>query len=96
MDEVLADQISSFLGEHPEWRITEQKLVRDFRFRNFREAFGFMTEVAFLAERANHHPEWSNVYNQVQVALTTHDAGGITEKDLGLARQMESLAHRRG
>ncbi|UOD49627.1 4a-hydroxytetrahydrobiopterin dehydratase [Orrella daihaiensis] len=58
-------------------------------FRDFRRAFAFMTEVAMLAEKADHHPEWSNVYNRVSIALTTHDAGGITAKDIELAKQID-------
>ena len=58
-------------------------------FRDFRQAFAFMTEVALLAEKADHHPEWSNVYNTVRITLTTHDAGGITAKDIALARQID-------
>ena len=57
-----------------------------FRFADFNAAFGFMTRVALLADKADHHPEWSNVYNRVEVLLTTHDAGGVTEKDIAMAR----------
>lgn len=70
-------------------------LQRTFTFRNFREAFGFMTEVALVAEGTNHHPEWGNVYNRITVQLTTHDAGGITQKDFDLAQQMDLIASRR-
>lgn len=59
-------------------------------FRDFRQAFAFMSEVAMLAEKADHHPEWSNVYNRVSIVLTTHDAGGITAKDIGLAKQIDA------
>ena len=61
---------------------------------DFRKAFAFMTEMAIVAETMNHHPEWFNVYNRVRVQLTTHDAGGITQKDLDLAREMEEIAGR--
>ena len=60
-------------------------------FADFVEAFGFMTRVALLAETANHHPEWSNVYNRVEIDLTTHDAGGITERDFKLAQRINQL-----
>jgi len=63
-----------------------------YRFRDFVQAFGFMTQVALLAERAAHHPEWFNVYNKVAVDLTTHEAQAITQKDLDLAREMEQIA----
>jgi len=58
-------------------------------FRDFRQAFAFMTEVALLAEKADHHPEWSNVYNRVKIVLTTHDAGGLTNKDIKLAEKID-------
>ncbi|MCZ8261348.1 MAG: 4a-hydroxytetrahydrobiopterin dehydratase [Beijerinckiaceae bacterium] len=67
-------------------------ILRTFRFPGFRAAFGFMTEAAIEAERLDHHPEWSNVYREVKVRLTTHDAGGLTELDLELARRMETIA----
>lgn len=73
------------------WKLDSDQLVREYKFKDFIEAFGFMTKVALLAQQANHHPEWSNVYNKLKICLTTHDAGGITEKDLGLAKKIESL-----
>lgn len=69
-------------------------IARTFRFRGFRDAMAWMARAAFEAEHMNHHPEWSNVYNKVDVRLTTHDAGGLTEKDLELARRMEKISHR--
>lgn len=74
------------------WKEVNNELVRKFEFNNFVEAFGFMTQVAILAEKANHHPWWSNVYNQVEIKLTTHDAGNIiTEKDRNLAKEIDQL-----
>ena len=67
-------------------------ITRSYDFANFVEAFGFMTRAALWAEKWNHHPEWSNVYRKVTVTLTTHDAGGLTELDLRLARKMDDLA----
>lgn len=67
-------------------------LVRRYKFADFNAAFGFMTRCALLAERANHHPEWSNVYNRVDVLLTTHDADGLTMQDVDLARAMDAVA----
>ena len=70
---------------------TGQTLHRAFRFRDFSEAWGFMTRVALLAESQNHHPDWSNVWNTVRITLTTHDAGGLTDKDVTLAHAIDAL-----
>lgn len=74
------------------WQLKSDRLVKQFRFRNFVEAFGFMTESALVAERMDHHPEWRNVYNRVDVELTTHDAAGLTDRDFRLARAMDLAA----
>ncbi len=76
------------------WSVVEAKLHREFEFRDFVSAFGFMTQSALVAEKMDHHPEWFNVYNRVKVDLTTHDAGGITTLDLELARTMNEIAQR--
>jgi 4a-hydroxytetrahydrobiopterin dehydratase len=73
------------------WSIKEGKLYREFKFPDFVLAFGFMTKVAILAEKANHHPEWSNVYNSVVINLTTHEAGGISKRDFELAQEVSKL-----
>lgn len=86
-----SQQWLSVAASLPDWSHTGAALVRTFRFANFVQAFGFMTQVALLAERANHHPEWSNVYNTVTVAWTTHDAGGITQRDVDMARACDAL-----
>ncbi len=67
-------------------------ILRTLKFKTFNEAFGFMTQVALTAEKMNHHPEWSNVYNRVSIRLTTHDTGGLTEKDFALAREIDRAA----
>jgi len=85
------DALAKALADLPEWRIADGKLHRELRFPDFVHAFGFMASVALAAEARNHHPEWSNVYDRVVVDLTTHDAGGITEKDLELARTIDAL-----
>lgn len=76
------------------WEVEDggKAILRTLTFRNFNEAFGFMTRVALSAEKMNHHPEWSNVYNRVSLRLTTHDAGGLTEKDVKLARAVDRAA----
>ena len=73
------------------WVIKEEKLYKAFKFANFITAFGFMTKVAILAEKANHHPEWCNVYNRVEISLTTHDAAGISKRDFELAQEISKL-----
>ena len=87
-----AQQLEAFLAEHPEWSVEEGRLRRGFRFPSFVAAFGFMASVALIAERMDHHPEWTNVYSRVDVALWTHDAGAITADDLALAAAMDGLA----
>lgn len=67
-------------------------IQKSFKFSDFNEAWGFMTRVAMAAEKADHHPEWSNVYNKVEIVLSTHDAGGLSEKDVALAKTIDSVA----
>jgi len=73
------------------WDINDNKLHKEFQFDSFNQAFGFMTRAAMEIEKMNHHPEWFNVYNRITVDLTTHDAGGITNNDVNLARILNSL-----
>jgi 4a-hydroxytetrahydrobiopterin dehydratase len=82
------------LAELPEWTLRADGLAieRQFQFRNFSEAWGFMNRVALIAEKHDHHPEWSNVYNRVAITLTTHDAGGLSERDAKMARAIDKLA----
>lgn len=86
------NEIDEFLADHADWRLEQGKLHREFVFADFVQAFGFMAQVALVAEAANHHPEWRNVYRRVVVDLTTHEAGGITERDFMLARRMGQIA----
>ncbi|MBS7812807.1 4a-hydroxytetrahydrobiopterin dehydratase [Roseococcus pinisoli] len=81
------------LAELSGWRLVEGRdaIRRDFRFASFSEAWGFMTRVALLAEAQDHHPEWSNVYNRVEIVLSTHDAGGLSARDLRLAADIDRL-----
>ena len=69
----------------------EKALKRSFKFKDFSEAFGFMARVALLADKADHHPDWSNSYNKVEIVLSTHDAGGLTQKDVDLAEKISGL-----
>jgi 4a-hydroxytetrahydrobiopterin dehydratase len=87
-----ADQISALPQALPLWNLVAGKLRRELRFANFVEAFGFMTQVALVAEAMEHHPEWSNVWNRVTIELITHDAGGLTDLDLQLAQRIDALA----
>lgn len=81
------------LAKLPEWQWQAERdaIARSFKFRDFNQAFGFMTRVALLAEKADHHPEWSNVWNKVEVTLTTHSAGGLTRLDIDLATAIDAL-----
>ena len=84
------EQIDAALTDLPGWTRVGEGLNRTYRFADFVAAFAWMTRVALLAEKADHHPEWSNVYNCVEVRLTTHDAGGITLKDIALATAIDA------
>ncbi len=81
------------LEELIHWQVVAGRdaITRSFRFAGFVDAFGFMAKVALLAEKADHHPEWSNVYNKVEIVLTTHDAGGLSTRDIDLARAIDRL-----
>lgn len=76
----------------PTWTVREGKLHREFAFADFVRAFGFMTQVALLAEKSDHHPEWSNVYGRVVIDLTTHDCHGLSQRDIALALAIDGLA----
>jgi 4a-hydroxytetrahydrobiopterin dehydratase len=82
------------LAQLPGWQWDEARdaIRKSFRFADFSEAFGFMTRIALAAEAADHHPEWSNVWNRVNILLTTHSANGLTQKDIDLATRIEALA----
>ena len=75
----------------PEWEVSVQKLKREFSFKNFIEAFGFMTQVAIISESMNHHPNWMNVYNNVKVELSTHDLCGLSDLDIKLAKAINEI-----
>ncbi len=84
---------AALAAELPAWQPVGERdaIRREFRFRDFSEAWGFMARVALLAEAQDHHPEWSNVWNRVEILLTTHDAGGLSARDLRLARAIDAL-----
>ena len=84
------EQLEQFLIELAEWRIKDEKLFRILRFKDFNKAIEFMNQVAITAEAMDHHPEWSNVYNKVEIYLMTHSEGGITQLDIDLAREIDS------
>ncbi len=91
-NKLLSDQeISRLSKDIPSWQLKDKKLIRTFHFKNFVEAFGFMTKVAILAESFCHHPEWMNVYSKVEIQLTTHDLGGISSNDFELAKAIDRL-----
>lgn len=85
-------EITEHMKALSEWELAEDRIKRTFRFKDFVEAFGWMSSVALVAERMNHHPEWRNVWAKVEVELSTHDAGGLTELDMKLAAEMDALA----
>jgi len=87
-----SDDLSKLIDQEAlDWKIIEdgKKIKKTFKFKSFIDAFSFMSKVAIYAEKKDHHPEWSNVYNKVEICLTTHDAGGITEKDVDLINFIE-------
>jgi len=88
------DELRSALKRLPDWRLVEgrEAITRKYQFVDFDAAFAFMTRVALLAAKMDHHPEWFNVYNKLEVTLTTHDAGGVTQKDIDLAMAMDGYA----
>ncbi len=86
-------ECDGLLAAHPEWSLAREgkAIARSFTFADFNEAFGFMTRVALLAEVQEHHPEWFNVYNRVVITLTTHDAGGLSQRDVQMAAAIDGL-----
>jgi 4a-hydroxytetrahydrobiopterin dehydratase len=90
MEPLSKPEVAEFLTHQlTDWTLKENTLNREFRFRNFVDAFSFMTAIALVAEKMNHHPDWSNSYNKVNISLTTHEAGGITQRDFDLAATID-------
>ena len=92
MHKLTEAEIAEHMKALPGWELGVDRILRKFRFKNFVEAFAWMTSVALVAEKMNHHPEWRNVWATVEVELTTHDAGGLTESDMKLASKMNELS----
>lgn len=91
--ELTEEERTIALGDLPNWSLGRdgKAVERLFEFADFSEAFGFMARVALLAEKADHHPEWFNVYNRVEITLTTHDAGGLSQRDVAMAKAIDML-----
>ena len=85
------NQLDSFIEKNPSWIIDNKTIKKEFKFDNFIDAFGFMSKVALVSERMDHHPNWQNTYNKVKIELTTHDKGGITNNDIKLAESIDKL-----
>ncbi len=94
VDQLSAEARRDALAELTDWGQVEDRdaIEKSFKFKSFNEAWGFMNRVALAAEKLNHHPEWSNVYNRVRIHLTTHEAGGLTQRDLDLAARIDAFA----
>ncbi len=92
-DKLKPEDIAAARSKLSGWSVEngEKELKRTFKFKDFSEAFGFMARVALLADKADHHPDWSNSYNKVEIVLSTHDAGGLTQKDVDLAEKISAL-----
>ena len=95
IDKAGDEEVQDFIAQFSSWSVENSKLHCEYVFGSFGQAFGFMTEVALIAERTNHHPEWFNVYNKVVVDLVTHEVSGITERDFNLAKSMEEISFHR-
>ena len=85
------DQLDHFIQKNPSWITDNKSIKKEFKFNDFIDAFGFMSKVALLSEKIDHHPNWQNTYNKVKIELTTHDKGGITTNDIKLAESIDKL-----
>jgi len=90
-DLISKSEIADLLEAHPDWRRDGETLRRSYEFADFRAAFAFMSHVALIAERLFHHPEWSNVYNKVELAITSHDAGGLSARDRDFIERVDAI-----
>jgi len=98
IEKLTSDELKALLAELPGWKTdaSATSIHRSFEFADFNEAFGFMTRIAIKAQEMDHHPEWSNVYNKVEIMLSTHEAKGLTSRDATLARFIGSIAGKSG
>ena len=96
VEKMSTQEIEDKLATVPGWTLQDEKLHRELKFQNFVEAVGFMAQAAIIAEKMSHHPEWSNVYSQVVIDLTTHDVDGISQLDFELAQKMNAAAAKMG
>ncbi|HEX2114593.1 MAG TPA: 4a-hydroxytetrahydrobiopterin dehydratase [Alphaproteobacteria bacterium] len=94
MAKLTGEARGKLLAELQGWRMADGRdaIIKSFKFKDFNQAFAFMTRVALMAEKMDHHPEWSNVYNKVEITLSSHDAGGLTERDIRLAKFIDQAA----
>ena len=92
MEKMNENEINTALRELQGWSYKNGSITKSFKFKDFKEAFSTMTRIAFECEAQNHHPNWENVYNTLSIALNTHDAGGVTQKDITLAKSIENIA----
>jgi 4a-hydroxytetrahydrobiopterin dehydratase len=93
MNKLSKEEINGHLESLEGWTYSDNAIHTSFEFENFKEAFTLMTRIAFEAEAQQHHPDWSNVYNELEISLSTHDAGGVTEKDFKLAKTIEKIVN---
>ncbi len=91
MNKLLEEDIEKRLIRFPDWEYYENAIHAEFEFDNFKDCFSAMSRIAFECEALNHHPDWTNVYNTLNISLSTHDANGVTEKDFKLAEAIESI-----
>ena len=93
VEELTAEERDTWLRALPKWSLAREgkAIERSFEFADFAEAFAFMTRIAIIAEKRDHHPEWFNVYNKVDITLTTHDAGGLSLRDVNMAKKIDKL-----
>ncbi|WP_032112301.1 4a-hydroxytetrahydrobiopterin dehydratase [Candidatus Paracaedibacter symbiosus] len=94
VEKLTKNEINSISSQLPDWKLSDDQLSigKSVEFKDFTQAFSFMTKVALVAEKMDHHPEWFNVYNKVSICLTTHDCGGLSQKDIDLAMKIDSFS----